>query len=163
MRSVLDDAIALEERARTAYREARERVSDPGAKRILELLAAEEEKHAAALASLREGMSGTVPDSSLLADVKGLVEGAIRSGQVVVSKDASLRDVLSVAMETERATERFYSERARRTSDVGVQELFHALAEREEGHYLLVSSLLEYFDRPKEWVESAEFGLRPQY
>jgi len=163
MRSVLDDAIALEERARTAYREARERVDDPSAKRMLELLAQEEEKHAAALAALREGVAGTLRESSLLADVKGLVEGAIRSGQAVISQDASLRDVLTAATETERATERFYSERARRTSDASVQELFHLLAEREEGHYLLVSSLLEYFDRPREWVESAEFGLRPQY
>lgn len=163
MRSVLDDAIALEERARTAYREAKERVSDPGAKKILELLAAEEEKHAAALAALREGVSGTLSESSLANDVKGLIEGAVQSGQAAISKDASLRGILSQAAETERATERFYSDRARRTTDEAVRDLFRLLAEREEGHYLLVSSLLEYFDRPKAWVESAEFGLRPEY
>ena len=27
----------------------------------------------------------------------------------------------------------------------------------------LVSSLVEYYNRPNEWVESAEFGLRPDY
>jgi rubrerythrin len=163
MRSVLDDAIALEERARTAYREAREKVTDPGAKRILELLAAEEEKHVAALAAAREGRSASLRDSSLLTEVKGLMEGAVVEGQTAVSKDASLRDVLRQAMETEQATERFYTARANRAKEEDLRGLFQELARQEVGHYLLVSSLLEYFDRPKEWVESAEFGLRPEY
>ena len=163
MRSVLDDAIALEERARTTYREARERVSDPGAKRMLELLAAEEEKHAAALAALREGILTPLSDSSLLQDVRGLVEGAVLAGQAAISKDASLRGVLTQAMAMEQATERFYTDRARRTTEQAVKDLFRELTKREESHYLLVSSLLEYFERPKSWVESAEFGLRPDY
>jgi hypothetical protein len=33
----------------------------------------------------------------------------------------------------------------------------------EKGHFLFVSSLVEYYDRPAEWVESAEFGLRDEY
>ncbi len=163
MRSVLDDAIALEERARTMYREARERVSDVGSKRILELLALEEEKHVAALAALREGILAPLADSSLLLDVKGLVEGAVQAGQAAISKDASLRGVLTQAMAMEQATERFYKDRARRAADEALKDLFSELAKREEGHYLLVSSLLEYFDRPQSWVESAEFGLRPDY
>ena len=31
------------------------------------------------------------------------------------------------------------------------------------GNDALVSSLVEYYNRPNEWVESAEFGLRPDY
>jgi hypothetical protein len=48
-------------------------------------------------------------------------------------------------------------------TDPREKELFGILATQELGHYLLVSSLAEYFDRPAEWVESAEFGLREEY
>ena len=37
------------------------------------------------------------------------------------------------------------------------------LAQIEKGHFLFVSSLVDYYDRPTEWVESAEFGLREEY
>jgi len=66
-------------------------------------------------------------------------------------------------MEIEAATRRFYEEKAGSVDDAGIKELFTGLAEQENGHYRLVSGLSEYFDRPAEWVEAAEFGLRPDY
>ena len=80
-----------------------------------------------------------------------------------VSSDGSLREILQKAMETERATKRFYEEKSASADDEKVKDLFSKLARQEASHYLLVSSLAEYFDRPAEWVESAEFGLRPEY
>ena len=38
-----------------------------------------------------------------------------------------------------------------------------ALANIENGHYVLIGSWIEYFDRPREWIENAEFGLREEY
>jgi len=80
-----------------------------------------------------------------------------------VSSDGSLREILQKAMETEQATKRFHEEKAASADDEKVKDFFSKLARQEASHYLLVSSLAEYFDRPVEWVESAEFGLRPEY
>ena len=80
-----------------------------------------------------------------------------------VLSDGSLREILQKAMETERATKRFYEEKAASADDEKVKDLFSKLARQEASHCLLVSSLAEYFDRPAEWVESAEFGLRSEY
>ena len=80
-----------------------------------------------------------------------------------VSSDSSLRGVLQEAMETEQATKRFYEQKAASADDEKVKNFFSKLARQETSHYLLGSSLTEYFDRPAEWVESAEFGLRPEY
>jgi rubrerythrin len=74
-----------------------------------------------------------------------------------------LRDVLQRALEIERATEVFYREKGEGSDDRSIADLFSRLAAIENVHYLFVSSLLEYFDRPAEWVESAEFGLRDEY
>ena len=66
-------------------------------------------------------------------------------------------------MEIEQATKHFYEEKAASLADDKIKDLFNKLATQEASHYLLVSSLAEYFNRPAEWVESAEFGLRPEY
>ena len=71
--------------------------------------------------------------------------------------------MLRGAMEIERTTETFYRDHRRQTEDPAAQTLFSRLAEVERAHFLFVSSLVTYFDRPAEWIESAEFGLRDEY
>ena len=161
--SVLDDAIELELRAQKHYSEAQTKVRDPSGKKILELLATEEQKHAAALRAMKGGECADLKAPSLLEEVRGLVEGAVSDGRSSISTDATMRDILQQAMEIEQTTERFYREHARAADEHNLRRLLDHLAAREAEHYLLVSSLAEYFDRPSEWVESAEFGLRPEY
>jgi len=161
--TILDDAIGLEERARAYYAEAAGRVTDPSGKKILTLLVNEEKQHAEILTKMKAGSYGELAGSTLLQDIRGLVEGAVKEGKDAISSDGTLREILQKAMETEQATKRFYEEKAASTDDEKVKDLFSKLARQEASHYLLVSSLAEYFDRPAEWVESAEFGLRPEY
>ena len=161
--SVLDDAIGLEERAQKHYSDAQAQVRDPSAKKILELLATEEQKHAVALRAMKSGEYTDLEAPSLLKEARGLVEGAAKDGRTSISTDATMRDILQRAMEIEQTTERFYREHAHAAGEQRLRELFGRLAALEAEHYLLVSSLAEYFDRPAEWVESAEFGLRPEY
>jgi rubrerythrin len=162
--AVLDDALVLEERAKKYYTDMGKQVTDPSAKKILELLANEEKKHIEALNQIKTGSFSQLTAPSLLNQVQGMVEGAVTSGQSTISTDASMRDVLQQAMEIEQSTERFYKEQAASLEESStLRDLFESLAESEMEHYLLVSSLAEYFNRPKEWVEAAEFGLRPEY
>ena len=161
--TILDDAIGLEERARAYYATAAGRVADPSGKEILTLLVNEEKQHAEILTKMKDGSYGKLEGSTLLQDVRGLVEGAVKEGKDAISSDGTLREILQKAMEIEQATKRFYEEKAASTDDEKVRDLFSKLARQEASHYLLVSSLAEYFDRPAEWVESAEFGLRPEY
>jgi rubrerythrin len=161
--TIIDDAITLEERARSYYADAAERVTDPSGKRILDLLAKEEERHAQVLEKMRAGDYEELGSSSLISEVKGLVEGAVKEGKDAISSDHSLHEMLQKAMEIEQATKSFYEEKGSTATDPKEKELFGLLSEQELGHYLLVSGLVEYFDRPAEWIESAEFGLRPEY
>jgi len=161
--TIIDDAIELEKWAERYYTNGAELVTDPSGKRILELLAKEEVRHAQVLAKIKEKDHGELGSSSLISEVKGLIEGAVKEEKDAISSDASLRDVLHKAMEIEQATKKFYEEKGSATGDPKEKDLFGILAKQELGHYLLVGSLVEYFDRPAEWVESAEFGLREEY
>ncbi len=158
---MIDEAIALEERAETNYRAAAETTSDPSAEKILTLLADEEASHADALRTMNAG--SIQAGSSLIDAAMDWIGGVIEGGVGSISTDAALRDVLQQAMEIERATETFYRERGAVSEESEIRVLFDRLATIEKGHFLFVSSLAEYYDRPAEWVESAEFGLRPEY
>lgn len=157
---LIDDAIALERKAEGNYRTAGLATADGGAKKILDLLADEEAAHAAALAEMTEvkGLEG--PD--LLEAARAWVRGAVEGGTGAISSDAGLREILERAMDLEQTTEAFYREQAS-FAEAKQRELLLSLADAEKRHYQLVSSLVIYFDRPNEWVESAEFGLREEY
>ena len=158
---LIDEAIALEERAETNYRSAAETTSDIGAGHILNLLADEEARHSQALRLMNVGLVGN--SDSLIAAAKDWIGGRTEGAGGAISTDTGLHDVLQRALEIERATETFYREQGEATDDPSIKDLFGRLAALEQMHYLFVSSLVEYFDRPAEWIESAEFGLRDEY
>ncbi|MCX6091372.1 MAG: ferritin family protein [Candidatus Bipolaricaulota bacterium] len=158
---VIHDAVHLEEKAERIYREAAGHTEDRGAKALLGLLADAEAGHAVVLRDFSgvENLKG--PD--LVAAAKAWIRGAVEGGTQTLSTDSRLLDVLRRAMDLEHETETFYLHHSERATDVRVGELLGKLAKIERSHYALVSSLVEYYNRPNEWVESAEFGLRPEY
>jgi len=158
---VIDDAVRLEEKAERNYRQAADRAQNPSATKLLVLLADAEAGHAMALRRLDAAKDLKGPD--LVAAASAWVRGAVEGGANTLSRDGGLLDLLRRAMDLERQTEAFYREHAEGADDARVARLLGELAQVEHSHYALVSSLVEYYNRPNEWVESAEFGLRPDY
>ncbi len=161
MTSIIEQAIHLEVTAEANYREAAHATSDSSAGRILNLLADEEADHARILRGMEDVSS--LKDTHLLERARTWIDGIVEGGGFTISSDAALLDVLRRAMEMERITEAFYTEQSRQAEDDKTRRLFGRLAEIEKRHFLFVGSLVEYFNRPNEWVESAEFGLRDEY
>ena len=161
MTSIIEQAIHLEEAARDNYREAAQATSDPSAAKILEFLADEEDGHAKSLRAMTD--VSVEKGSDVLQSAKDWIRGVVEGGATAISSDAGLLSSLRRALTIEQTTESFYRDHANTAEDVSVKELFAQLADVEKQHFLLVGSLVEYFDRPNEWVESAEFGLRNDY
>ena len=99
--TILDDAIGLEERARTYYAQAAEKVTNPSGKKILTLLVNERKRHAEPPGKMKDGLHGEHAHSNLLRDVRGLVEGVAKERKNVIFSDSSLREILQKAMEIE--------------------------------------------------------------
>ncbi len=157
---VIHAAVHLEEKAERIYREAAQH-AEGGAKILLELLADAEAGHAAALREWSDVRDLKRPD--LRAAAGAWIRGAIEGGAHSLSTDPQLLATLRRAMDLEHETQTFYHHHAERATDVKGAALLEELAKIEGGHYALLSSLVEYYNRPNEWVESAEFGLRPDY
>jgi rubrerythrin len=158
---VIDDAVRLEEQAEKNYRQAADRAQNPSATKLLVLLADAEAGHAMALRRLDAAKDLKGPD--LVAAASAWVRGVVEGGANTLSRDGGLLNLLRRAMDLERQTEAFYREHAEGADDARIARLLGELAQIERSHYALVSSLVEYYNRPNEWVESAEFGLRPDY
>ena len=161
MTSVIKQAIHLETTAEANYREAARKTSDPSAGKILELLADEESEHAKIL----RGMSDVadLENSNVVDKATTWIRGVIEGGLPTISSDVDLLEVLRRAMGIEQMTEAFYREQGSEAEDEDIESLFGRLADIEKAHFLFVGSLVEYFDRPNEWIENAEFGLRDEY
>lgn len=161
MASIIEQAIHLEVTAEANYREAALQTTDPSAGAILELLANEEAEHGKTL----RGMSDVahLRGSDLLEKAKTWIRGVVEGELTTLSPDTDLPSTLRRAMDIEQMTELFYRENAASSDEPAVVELFTTLADIEKKHFVLVGSLVEYFDRPNEWIESAEFGLRNDY
>jgi len=161
MISIIEQAIYLEATAEANYREAAQKTHDRSASKILELLADEEGEHAKTL----RGMSvvTNLESSDVIEEAKMWVRGVIEGGLQSISSDKGLPSVLRRAMDLEQMTEAFYREQATTAENAAVVDLFETLANIEREHFLFVGSLVEYFERPNEWIENAEFGLRDEY
>ncbi|MEW5825301.1 MAG: ferritin family protein [Candidatus Bipolaricaulota bacterium] len=159
----IEEAVRREEEARKTYAEAAARVRDVGARKILTLLAEQEAEHAKALRAVAKRSAPA--DEGLVAEARTWIQSAIEGGALRISEDAELLEILRRASDLERKTEAFYREQARADEERNPRhaELFRELADAERGHFVFVTSLVDYFDRPSAWIEAAEFGLRPDY
>lgn len=157
---LIEEAVELERKAEAGYRAAAAATFDPGARAILVLLADAEAEHGMALGGQKKALD--VHGRNLVEAARSWVRGAVEGGRPL-SPDAGLLAVLRRAMDSEQATETFYRTQGAESDEPRVRQLFGMLAAAEAEHYRFLSSLVEYFNRPNEWVESAEFGVRPDY
>jgi rubrerythrin len=66
-----------------------------------------------------------------------------------------------MALEKERQSIELYQKLLLHATDD--RELFEYLIKQEQEHYGLLEEIIKMVNRPNEWVESAEFGLREEY
>jgi rubrerythrin len=144
------------------YTEQASKIPDDNISRILTYLAGEEQKHYDFLKRFRDG-SKELPESRLLKDVRNVFREMKESGQGFVAEKDSLIDVLRKAMELEDRSVDFYRTRAEEAPDEDERDIFLVLKKHEDTHYSLLSSLIEYYDRPSHWLEDAEFTHLEDY
>ena len=128
---LLDFAIQNEEEAAAFYRELASRAGGSAMKQAFEDYAKEEDGHKSKLLKLKASgtlgkAAGTVLDlkvADYLADVEP-------------TADMDYQQILIIAMQSEKAAFRLYSDMAAATTDAGLKELLLLLAQEEAKHKL---------------------------
>lgn len=158
-------AIEYETKVRGVYAKAVEQTADPVGKRILGVLANEEQHHLDYLRSrleqwkstgkvTAEGLQTAIPSAKMIeAGVSKLETQMAGQGRGI----AELQ-ILKKALEVELETTNFYKKMVRELPAEG-QELFARFVEIEDGHLAIVQAELDYASGTGFWFDFMEFNL----
>ena len=158
-------AIEYETGVRDVYADAVERTTDPVGKRILGVLANEEQHHLDYLRSrleqwkttgkvTAEGLKTTLPSREVIE------AGVNKLKSQMASQDRGIAElqILKKALDVESETSNFYKKMVKELPAAG-QRLFARFVEIEEGHLAIVQAELDYASGTGFWFDFMEFNL----
>lgn len=144
----------LEESARTSHR---------GIKRILQLLIDEEQKHYNFFESLLRDSEPEKLQDFPLSEAENIFRQMWQNNEGFDFSSEQV-EIYRKALQIEERSRDFYIGEAQKTKNRELKEQLLMLSEEEQKHVMLMDSLVEYINRPNEWVEHAMFSqFRPEY
>ncbi len=152
---IFNFAIQMEKDGETFYRQLAEQVSEKGVKEILNMLADDEVKHARAIEQMRSS-SPAMADTEILEKAKNIFT-RMKEFHEELDFDHGHEELYRQAMKIEQNSIDFYLDRADQIQNTAHKALFLQLAGEEKKHYRLLSGLADFVNRPKTWLEDAEF------
>jgi|TARA_B100000315_G_C14529539_1_gene565478 rubrerythrin len=160
--NIFELAIKTEEEGEIYYRNLAKRTTNPEFKRVLHWLADDEARHRDFFKAMMEGKSPEILDSDLLKNVKVVFEKMAESKENFDFLPSEV-DIYRKAQQLEKDTMDFYLKTARDTDDHKQKDLLIQMAKEEEKHYVLLDNITRFVQRPREWLENAEFTQLDDY
>jgi rubrerythrin len=158
---IFNFAIQMEKDGETFYRELAGKVCEKGVVEILTMLADDEVKHAKAIEQIRSRTT-EMADTEILDKAKNIFV-RMKDFHEEFDFDHGHEALYRQAMKIEQNSIDFYLDRAEQIQDPGQKALFRQLAREEQKHYRLLSGLADFVNRPKTWLEDAEFVHLEEY
>ena len=158
--NIYEFAMQMERDGEAFYRDLAAKSSSAGVARILNMLAADEVKHYDILKQMAEQSNPEMAQTTILLDAKNVftqmqgTEFDLEGIQV---------DLYRKAQDIERQTQDFYEDKAGQATEPAQRALLLKIADEEKRHYFLLDSIIEFLDRPRTWLEDAEFTHLDEY
>jgi rubrerythrin len=153
---VYEYAMQLEKDGEKYYRDAAAGTPHKGLKKVFTMLADAEVVHFNIFKGMKEHQTVSLPDSSLLKDVKNIFVAMKEEGGLEGVNDAQI-ELYRKAQDIEKQTEDFYLSKAPQAEGPVEKETFLRVAAEEHKHYLLLGRIIDFVSRPEQWLEDAEF------
>ncbi|MBW1841934.1 MAG: ferritin family protein [Deltaproteobacteria bacterium] len=157
-------ALEYETKIRDIYKDAAERISDPVAKRTLQMLRDDEQYH---IDYLRRRLELWQKTGKLSADKldsvippKETIRKEIEKIEDIMPKDdpSAEIEILSKALKAEVETSNFYRKMVDEMTDEG-QQMFARFLEIEDNHIAAVQAELDYITKTGYWFDFKEFDM----
>lgn len=147
----------IEKEGEVFYRKLAEEANQEGLRKIFIMLANEEVKHYKMFEKLSKNPETvTVPKMEVFQDAKQ-VFSEMSKDVVAYSFEDQQIDFYRRAVKTEDKVYEQYLEKANEVTNPQHKEIFLKIAEEELKHKQLLENILEYVEKPNEWMENAEF------
>lgn len=167
MDEIFDFAMQMEQDGKDYYEKEAAKTNIPALKKILLGLAEDEirhynifkklkEQHAADLGALSE------KSSEIMKTTRNVFEEMAKSGaEIDVGSEAI--EIWNHAQEVEKKSEDFYRMKAEEMSDPKAKEMLIKIAAEEAKHWAVIESVRQFLEKPKTWLEDAEWGNLEDY
>jgi len=154
----LEFAINMEHDGEKFYKRQAEINKDNSLNTVFLLLEKDEAHHAQIL----QNKFNELTDNNTLSQVNNVFKeskGFISEFEKIPNQ----LDAYKFALEIERKSIDLYTSFLSESTDDQSKELFEFLIKQEKDHYTIFEELILLIERPEEWVENAEFGIREEY
>ena len=164
LEEALRTAMDYETRIRDLYREAADEITDPKGRKVLQLLAEDEQRHVDYLASRlaiwkETGALDMAALDTIVPPAETLARAVARvAEQVPADSLGDEKRILSRALAMEVETSAFY-QRLVETMPGPEKELFARFQEIEDGHVTIVQAELDYLSNTGFWFDFQEFDM----
>ncbi len=161
MNDIFEFAKQMELEGKANYLEHMEKVQSPGMKRILKMLADEEDNHYQIFDAMQKDQDVELKPIDLK-EVKNVFQEMKDSG-VGLTTEGDEVAFYEKAKEVEIKSEELYRKKAAELEDENMKAKVIAIAEEEHRHALLMQDLIDFVNQPEQWVEDAEFNHMDEY
>ncbi|RPJ07167.1 MAG: hypothetical protein EHM28_08115 [Spirochaetaceae bacterium] len=159
---IFNYALQFEQDGERYYREGASKLTDDNLKKILLFLAEEERKHYYWIRDFKSS-SGKRPSSIFISDIQNIFSTMRQKGEYFTDDLGAVTIVLEKAMELEKQSMKYYESKGREVNDPDTKNLLEALRKQEDAHFVLLASIVEYYEKPSLWIENAEFNHLDEY
>lgn len=158
----LSRAIKAQQEGAQYYSRLAQRSAQAALKDVFSMLADDERRHEMVLQASRDELPEALSDSGISTKVSQLfehLEGLWHDIPAPVEQG----DVYLAAVEMEKRAVALYQELMDASDNPDEKALYAFLVDQEKIHMDIMEWLYRYISRPRDWVESAEFGIREEY
>ena len=157
---IYEFAMQMEQDGEAFYRDLAAKSGSTGVARILNMLADDELKHYGVVKQMAEQSNPGMAETTVLSDAKNIfaqMQGA------EFSLEGLQVELYLKAQDIERRSQEFYEEKAGQVTDPAQRAILLKIADEERRHHFLLDSVIEFLDRPRTWLEDAEFTHLDDY
>jgi rubrerythrin len=154
-------AMNMELDGKKFYEEQAAKMTDPALKRIFEELAIDEQHHYEIFKSMLAGQSADFRSAfktSILATTKNVFQTMKDAGEDAKEFNNDVREAWMHAREIEDKAEKFYRKQAQETEEQDQKDMWDLIADEEHKHWVAMDNVIRFLDKPKQWLEDAEWS-----
>lgn len=167
MEEIFDFAMQMEQDGKDYYEKEAAKTNIPALKKILLGLAEDEIRHYNIFKKLKDQHSDDLGELSeknteIMKTTRNVFEEMAKSGTEFDVKSEAI-EIWNHAQEVEKKSEDFYLKKAEEVDNPKAKEMLIKIAAEEAKHWAVIESVRQFLERPKTWLEDAEWSNLEEY
>jgi len=165
--NIYEFAMKMEKDGQAFYEKMAAQAENQVLKQILTNLAQDEVKHYNLFKKFRDGDISGISEKDLtfttvVKNAKNVFE-QLNASKIPAKFSADIVASWKEAQVIEKKSEDFYREKAAEEKNDKVKKTIVKIADEEHKHWVLIENVLHFLERPKQWVENAEWNNMEPY